>query len=277
MYDALEPNRLEDLVDNFESACDTITDAITLGGAVDVRFLLSTILPMLRLRNVACLRFESNRSDDVTLLAALVTYSKEWQVRYFAKRYHEIDPVVVIGMTASHPFDWGGYRDLSPEVSSFFRDAADHGVGHNGLTIPVRCNENCFALVSFSSDMAKREWNIYKDMYMSRLRTLSCLLFVASGRNIKLATRSVSLSKREQQALIWAARGKKVAETALLMGISYSSVRTYLESARLKLGCENVTHAVAAALATGVIPSQALRGADPAGYTGIPEVEEAIA
>lgn len=277
MYDAHESNRLEDLVDNFEAACDAVTDAITLGKSENIRFLLSTILPMLRLRNVACLRFERNRSDDVTLLAALVTYSKEWQVRYFSKRYHEIDPVVVIGVKASHPFDWGGFQDLSPEVSTFFRDAADHGVGNNGVTIPVRSSENCFALVSFSSNMSKREWSIYKDMYMSRLRTLSCLLFVASGRNMKLASRTVGLSKREQQALIWAARGKKVAETAVVMGISYSSVRTYIESARAKLGCENVTHAVASAVATGVIPAQALRGEDPTGYTGLPEVEEALA
>ena len=41
--------------------------------------------------------------------------------------------------------------------------------------------------------------------------------------------------------------------------LSFSSVKTYLDTARHKLSCINLTHAVAVAIATGVIPAKALR------------------
>ena len=39
----------------------------------------------------------------------------------------------------------------------------------------------------------------------------------------------------------------------------FASVKTYLDTARHKLSCINLTHAVAVAIATEVIPAKALR------------------
>ena len=44
-----------------------------------------------------------------------------------------------------------------------------------------------------------------------------------------------------------------------LLNLSFASVKTYLDTARHKLSCINLTHAVAVAIATGVIPAKALR------------------
>ena len=44
-----------------------------------------------------------------------------------------------------------------------------------------------------------------------------------------------------------------------VLNLSFASVKTYLDTARHKLSCINLTHAVAVAIATGVIPAKAMR------------------
>jgi hypothetical protein len=59
--------------------------------------------------------------------------------------------------------------------------------------------------------------------------------------------------------LIWAARGKTYQEIGEILHIGFGSVKTHLDAARHKLRCVNLTHAVALALATDVIPRTALK------------------
>ena len=54
------------------------------------------------------------------------------------------------------------------------------------------------------------------------------------------------------------ARGKTYQEIAVIVGLAFGTVKTNLDTARHKLHCMNLTHAAAVALATGVIPAQAL-------------------
>jgi DNA-binding CsgD family transcriptional regulator len=58
---------------------------------------------------------------------------------------------------------------------------------------------------------------------------------------------------------MWAARGKTYEEIAELTNLSFYSVRSHLDLARHKLRGTNLTHAVAVALALGVIPPITLR------------------
>ncbi len=121
--------------------------------------------------------------------------------------------------------------------------------------------------MSFTSDLADPEWDEYILRYMGKLQTLACLIDVASNIRTRLPSNAIELTRREEQALAWAARGKTANDTANIMNLSYASVKTYLENARHKLGCANVTHAVAAAIAAGLIPEQALKGTDPMAYS----------
>lgn len=266
-----------DLSDHFDRMCQVLVDVVLGRTARNMTAFLNEIKPTLGIHHVAYLRFDSSRSDDVTLLTSLVTYSKAWQVRYFTRRYHEIDPCVLVGLKAPAAFDWSPFRKLSAQSLAFFADAQAHDVGVNGLTIPVRSRPGGFALVSFTSALADAEWEAFKLRYMTKLELVACLLDGAANVNTKLASSQIQLSKREHQALTWAARGKTASETASIMNISYASVRTYIETARRKLGCQNVTHAVAAALAVGLIAPLALKGIDPRGFSGKDETEERAA
>lgn len=62
-----------------------------------------------------------------------------------------------------------------------------------------------------------------------------------------------SLSRRESECLAWAAQGKTYTEIGMLVGISFGSVKSYLDSARYKLDAVNLPHAVALAITYGLI------------------------
>ncbi len=65
--------------------------------------------------------------------------------------------------------------------------------------------------------------------------------------------RGVRLTPRELEALLWAARGKSVWETAQVLGLSERTVKFHLQRACAKLNAQNKTHAVARVLARGLI------------------------
>ena len=94
---------------------------------------------------------------------------------------------------------------------------------------------------------------------MRGLQLLSVLIDSAANINFKLPPVPVQLSIREEQCLLWAARGKTYQEIAEILGLAFGSVKTHLDGARHKLRCMNLTHAAAVAFATGVIPAQALK------------------
>ena len=162
--------------------------------------------------------------------------------------------------TSLDHFDWGDVDEGSPAIKDFFLDAARHKVGRNGISILVRNRRNSYAIVSFTSDVTKEDWQEFKSINLGKLYRASALIDSAAMTGSKLPEISdVNLSLREEQCLIWAARGKTYAEIGEITGLSYYSVRSHLDIARHKLHGTNLTNAVAIALAQGVIPPIALR------------------
>jgi DNA-binding CsgD family transcriptional regulator len=242
-----------------ESSAARLTDTILGNDDHDLAETLRAIASEIGLCHIAYLRLSPDKSTDICLLVAVVTYSRLWQHRYFVKKYMTNDPVIFYGREADHPFDWTNLPVDEPATKAFFADALNHSVGRNGLSIPLRNRRGVFALVSFTSDLSKDEWEDYKAANMKSLKLLSVLIDSAANINFKLPAFPVRLSNREEQCLLWAARGKTYQEIAEILGLAFGSVKTHLDAARHKLHCMNLTHAAAVAFATGVIPAQALK------------------
>ena len=260
-----------DLADNFTRVCQLLAEQILGKSLGNLTRLLNDIPPMLGLKHLAYTPTEKEKSAEAATASVFMTYPKEWQLRYLVRGYAEIDPIYEACRKASPSFDWRSFREASPQSATFFADAADHGIGCNGFTIRVPAKSTGYGMVSFNSELADADWETFKDLYMEKLEIVACLVESAAGRNAKLASRKIELSKREHQALSWAARGKTASDIAEIMGVTYQTARSQLEGARRKLDCENVTHSVAKALAIGLITPMTLKGFDPAGYTGIEE------
>ncbi len=61
---------------------------------------------------------------------------------------------------------------------------------------------------------------------------------------------------------MWVARGKTHQEVAEILDLTLGGVKTHLDTARRKLDCINLTHAVGVAVAPGIIPIEVLEDRD---------------
>ena len=234
-----------------------LTDLILGYDAQDLADALQSIASEIGISHIAYVRFASDRDCDACLPTAVATYSRAWQTYYFLRGYVHVDPVIAHGRKALLPFDWDTLARDDPDVLAFFAEATKQGVGRNGLSIPVRNGRGGQSLVSFSSDHERREWERYKRRNMPSLQKLSFLIDSAANRSADLPPEPIRLSRREEECLTWAARGKTDREIADVLEIGFSSVKVHLDVARHKLHCMNLTHAIAVAIATGVIPAKA--------------------
>jgi LuxR family transcriptional regulator, quorum-sensing system regulator RaiR len=244
-----------------DAAAIHLTEMILGEEGPDLEQTLKVLAANIGLLHIAYAPLCSQKSEDANLWSAICTYPVAWQSRYFLKQYAQIDPVIARGSEAVLPFDWDNLAKDDPAVQAFFDDAAEHQLGHNGLSIPVRDRKGVRSLVSFTSNHEKDDWVEYKLRNMAKLQPIAVLIDRAASHNSTLKTDPVELSKREEECLIWAARGKTYHDIAGILNLSYASVKTYLDTARHKLSCINVTHAVAIAIATGVIPARVVRQA----------------
>lgn len=61
------------------------------------------------------------------------------------------------------------------------------------------------------------------------------------------------ITQRELECLDWTARGKTSWETAVILGISENTVNFHLKNALRKLDANNKCHAIAKAMARGIV------------------------
>src|SRR6201999_3710307 len=139
-----------------ESAAIRLTDTILGYNEQDLEETLKAIAADVGVRHIAYMRFAPDKSSDASLLTGTVTYSFQWQTRYFLKQYVLIDPVFAYGSKAVLPFDWDELPRDDPAIQSFFADALTHEVGLNGLSIPVRNRRGVYSLVCYTSNHRNR-------------------------------------------------------------------------------------------------------------------------
>ena len=183
------------------------------------------------------------------------TYSPEWVDRYLEKDYLRLDPVIFGCFQRFTPVIWKELDWSSKPARAMLQDAMDHGLGNQGYTIPIRGPSGQFALFTLNSQADDQDWHNFVDenardlMIIAHELNKKALEFEQCGD----AATTPMLSPRELSAMTYLAKGMNRAQAAAEMTISEHTLRVYIESARHKLGALNTTHAVARALATGVI------------------------
>ena len=168
-----------------DSAAIRLTDTILGQDEPDLEQALKAIAANIGLLHIAYVPLCSQKSEDANLLSAICTYPVAWQARYFKKQYARIDPVIARGSEAVLPFDWDELPKDDPAVRAFFDDAADHDVGRNGLSIPIRNRKGVRSLVSFTSNHSKDDWARYKSRNMIKLHPMAVLIELGRGHQFQ--------------------------------------------------------------------------------------------
>lgn len=183
------------------------------------------------------------------------TYPAEWVQTYIDNDYLRIDPVVLGCYQRFHPVDWRKLDWSSKASKALAADAARFQIGTQGFSIPIRGPNGQFALFTVSDHRDDLEWDEFTRENQRNLILIAhyfnnSALMIERGRT---PTPSKPLSPRETDALTFLAMGYGRGQVAEMLEISEHTLRAYIESARLKLGANNTTHAVARALAEGLI------------------------
>jgi DNA-binding CsgD family transcriptional regulator len=188
-------------------------------------------------------------------LVGAFTYDITWAKRYLEKDYRSVDPVVLGAARRFHPIDWKTLDWSSPAARAFMREAMSYGIGNQGWTIPIWGPQGEFALFNVNHHASDIEWADLIREHAKDFLLVSHLFHQQAKRiiNNELSSPAAELSPREREALSLLSLGQSRAEVADSLQISENTLRTYIDSARHKLGAMNVTHAVALALARGVI------------------------
>ncbi len=186
---------------------------------------------------------------------AIHTYSSEWQHRYIENDYARIDPVVLGAYQRFHPVDWKRLDWSTPSARAFRAEALANGVGNQGFTVPIRGPSGQFALFTVSSTMTDQAWSKWCEAHVGDLIVIAHFVnrkaLEVEGDRANPA--SQALSPREIDALTLIAMGYSRAQAAESLSISEHTIRVYIEGARHKLGAQNTVHAVARAMAIGIL------------------------
>ena len=186
---------------------------------------------------------------------ASLTYSDDWVQHYVSSDYNRVDPVVQACYRRFHPIDWKQLDWSGKAARGFLGEALDAGVGHQGFSVPIRGPSGQFALFSVSDRANDEAWAKFTS---ERVPDLLLVSHYVNQKALELERGTdqvpmASLSPRETDALTLLALGKSRAQAAESLSISEHTLRVYIESARFKLAAMNTTHAVARAMAYGLL------------------------
>lgn len=177
-----------------------------------------------------------------------VTYPASWVDRYVEKGYVKVDPVINTAMKSLLPTDWASLKSESKLVKQLFGEAKEFGVGAQGLTFSIRGAHGERALFSIVGNFSDHEWAAFKRENLPHFNVLAFHVHSLIIKKIGGAIQDVKLSPREIECLKWASQGKTFEDIGDILSISTSTVKMYLDAARHKLNCLNITHAVVRAI-----------------------------
>jgi LuxR family transcriptional regulator, quorum-sensing system regulator CinR len=181
-----------------------------------------------------------------------LTYPAAWIKRYLLMGYIDVDPVIREGYARALPFDWNELKVNNAAEESFWTDAYAHGIGPQGLSIPVRSKRGHPGLFSISSKRSTKDWVDFRRPMQSTLIQIANRIHQRVISELFGETLP-NLTNRELECLCLVAVGKDAKQIAADLKISPFTAREYLKSARYKLESVTSAQAVNKAIKLGLL------------------------
>ena len=203
------------------------------------------------------------------------TYPAAWERAYIQNDFVYSDPALARVRRTNTPFNWGSLklperigRKRPPEVKMM--DAAREFGFKEGFVVPFHYRDRLGAVHSSSTVFFwEDELNCFQKLFSCHRHELHLLMIYWVQRAMDVVNRDqrgapgivqhaqtagqIQLTRREREVMAWAARGKTVADTAQILGISPETVEGFIKQALRKLDASNKTHGVAKSIALGII------------------------
>ena len=167
------------------------------------------------------------------------------------------EPPLRQALASVRPLDWSALTPGTPARDGLDRIANRLGITPCGVAYPLISREGRQAMLAVHVDAEPRDWHSFRRLHDRDLLALavefhaSMLHGSGPGRGEQTTPR---LTRREREALHWAAAGKSYWEIAVILGITERTVRYFMANARRKLNVVSNTQAVAEAAWRGLLP-----------------------
>lgn len=179
----------------------------------------------------------------------------EWIERYAERDYIRLDPTIPMSFQSRRAFTWdrAERRARTREVRDFFGEAREM-FAQDSLIVPVWGPYGELSVVNLLSD---RELDLPAEE-VAMLEGL-CSLYATLGLALvepglpPLSPEAKALGRRELQCVYWMSMGKHDQEIGMILGISPLTVRSYIDSARNKLGVSSRPELIRKAVTLGLL------------------------
>ena len=180
----------------------------------------------------------------------------DWRQQYLRSACHKSDPIVDLAARSVLPVIW----DQPSEV-----DGVEQAIGQvmalaqaaglvRGMSVPVHGLAGRFAALVVATGQPREELDRLAVLHGPELHYLALHFTVAVERcTAAPPPPAANLTQRETECLYWAAQGKTSWETAVILEVAEVTVNFHLKNVMKKLGVSNRVHAVAQAVALGLI------------------------
>ena len=158
------------------------------------------------------------------------TYSKDWARRYIDMDYALVDPVILSVQRSLFPINWKSLDWSKPHSRLFLIDAAAHGIGNQGWTVPIWGPGGEFALFAVNDSRDDESWRQFIVSNREDIHLLSQMMHqqMMQVLNKKMDTTTKALSPRECEALTQLSLGQSRSAVAAALDISENTLRTYI-------------------------------------------------
>jgi LuxR family transcriptional regulator, quorum-sensing system regulator CinR len=181
-----------------------------------------------------------------------LTYPASWLARYVGMGYADVDLILREGFLRTLPFEWCELDTSNDAEAAFLADAAAHGVGPHGYSIPVLTKHGHRGLFTVSSSGSEGEWCKFLATTQPGLVQIANRLHRRVVGDLFGEDRP-RLTARELECLRWVALGKGAVEIAAILNISPHTARGYLKSVHYKMDCVTSAQAVTKAVKLGLL------------------------
>lgn len=183
-----------------------------------------------------------SRSERIDPYILLMSWPREWLLRYGRRGYYAHDPVAQTCFATLNPFVWSdaSWKGCDPDrARCVMEEATEFDLSH-GVMVPM----HDLAGRQASLSMAGR----HLDLPPSGLKAIHLVSLYAFASADDLSPARPLLTLREREVLGWTAEGKSAWEVGEILAIAETTVATHLKNAKQKLQGTTITHAVVQAL-----------------------------
>jgi LuxR family transcriptional regulator, quorum-sensing system regulator CinR len=217
----------------------------------DVQAVVAELRDFLNVDHLVYVTSKFGRSPSTDPYIRL-TYPASWLARYLGMGYGDVDPILREGFQRTLPFEWRELGISGGPEAAFLADAAAHGVGPHGYSVPVSTKHGHRGLLALSFSGSEGEWNEFL------AATQPGLIQIANRLHRRVIAELFGedrphLTPRELECLRWIALGKGTTEIAAILQISPHTTRDHLKSVHYKLDCVTSAQAVTKAVKLGLL------------------------